>query len=142
MRLGIRGKVIASMMATLIPFLALSLYWSYRELQAERGMIQLETLRFASSGATIADEFVTATEQVLMTVAETPAVKARDRWLLNLLVKNLKPKFPYFLNLIVVDERGDRSPRRSIPLQGSGRPTQTVSSSKRSPSHTAQWSAS
>jgi len=107
MRLGIRGKVIASMMATLVPFLALSLYWSYRELEAVRGMIQLETLRFASSGATIADEFVTATEQVLMTVAEIPAVKARDRRLLNLLVKNLKPKFPYFLNLIVVDERGD-----------------------------------
>jgi PAS domain S-box-containing protein len=106
MRLGIRGKVIASMMATLIPFLALSLYWSYRELQAERGMIQLETLRFASSGATIADEFVTATEQVLMTVAETPAAKARDQRLLNLLVKNLRLKFPYFLNLIVVDERG------------------------------------
>ncbi|HZY31270.1 MAG TPA: PAS domain S-box protein, partial [Candidatus Methylomirabilis sp.] len=96
-----------SMMATLIPFLALSLYWSYRELEAERGKIRLETLRFASSGATIADEFITSTEQVLMTVAETPAVRARDRWLLTLLVKNLKLKFPFFLNLIVVDERGD-----------------------------------
>jgi PAS domain S-box-containing protein len=105
-RLGIRGKVIASMVATLVPFLALSLYWSYRELEAERSMIQLQTLRFASSAATIADEFITSTEQVLMTVAETPAVKARDRSLLNLLVKNLKRKFPYFLNLIVVDERG------------------------------------
>ncbi len=106
-RLGIRGKLIASMMATLVPFLALSLYWSYRELETERGRIQLETLRFATSGATIADEYVTATEQVLMTVAETPAVRARDRWLLNLLVKNLKLNFPYFMNLVVVDERGD-----------------------------------
>ncbi|MBI2902235.1 MAG: PAS domain S-box protein [Candidatus Methylomirabilis oxyfera] len=104
---GIRGKLIGSMMATLIPFLALSLYWSYRESEAERGKIRLETLRFASSGATIADEFITSTEQVLMTVAETPAVRARDRWLLTLLVKNLKLKFPFFLNLIVVDERGD-----------------------------------
>lgn len=105
-RLGIRGKLIASMMATLIPFLALSLYWSYRDLETERGKIQLEILRFATSGATIADEYVTATEQVLMTVAETPSVRAKDRWLLTLLVKNLKLKFPYFLNLIVVDERG------------------------------------
>jgi len=106
-RLGIRGKLIASMMATLVPFLALSLFWSYRELERERSKVQLETLRFATSGATIADEFITSTEQVLMTVAETPAVKARDRWLLTLLVKNLKLKFPYFLNLILVDERGD-----------------------------------
>ena len=78
-RWGIRGKLIASMMATLVPFLALSLYWSYRELEAERSKIQLEALRFATSGATIADEFITTTEQVLMALAEIPATVFRDR---------------------------------------------------------------
>ena len=78
-RWGIRGKLIASMMATLVPFLALSLYWSYRELEAEQSKIQLETLRFATSGATIADEFITTTEQVLMALAEHPATVFRDR---------------------------------------------------------------
>ena len=106
-RWGIRGKLIASMMATLIPFLALSLFWSYRELEAERSKIQLETLRFATSGATVADEFVTTTEQALMTLAEAPSVKAKDRRRLDPLVKRLKPKFPYFMNLVVVDERGN-----------------------------------
>jgi PAS domain S-box-containing protein len=105
-RWGIRGKLIASMMATLIPFLALSLFWSYRELEAERSKIQLETLRFATSGATVADEFVATTEQVLMTLAETPDAIAKDRRRLVPLVKRLKSKFPYFMNLVVVDERG------------------------------------
>jgi PAS domain S-box-containing protein len=94
------------MMATLIPFLALSLFWSYRELEAERSKIQLETLRFATSGATVADEFVATTEQVLMTLAETPDAIAKDRRRLVPLVKRLKSKFPYFMNLVVVDERG------------------------------------
>ena len=105
-RWGIRGKLIASMMATLVPFLALSLFWSYRELQAERGKIELETLRFATSGATIADEFVTTVDQVLMTLAETPTVKRKIGWLLDPLVKNIKLKSPNFLNLVVVDEEG------------------------------------
>ena len=105
-RWGIREKLIVSMMATLIPFLALSLFWSYRELQSERNKIQLETLRFATSGATVADEFITTTEQVLMALAETPSVKAKDRRRLDPLVKRLRPKFPYFMNLVVVDERG------------------------------------
>ncbi len=106
-RWGIRGKLIASMMATLIPFLALSLFWSYRELHAERSKIQLETLRFATSGATVADEFVTTTEQALMTLAEAPSVKAKNRRLLDPLVKRLKPRFPYFMNLVIVDDRGE-----------------------------------
>jgi PAS domain S-box-containing protein len=105
-RWGIRGKLIASMMATLVPLLALSLFWSYRELQAERGKIELETLRFATSGATIADEFVTTVDQVLMTLAETPMVKRKIGWLLDPLVKDIKLKSPNFLNLVVVDEAG------------------------------------
>jgi PAS domain S-box-containing protein len=105
-RWGIRGKLIASMMATLVPFLALTLFWSYRELQAERGKIELETLRFATSGATIADEFVSTTDQVMMTLAETPAAKTKIRWLLTPLLKNVRSKSPHFFNVIVVDERG------------------------------------
>ena len=106
-RWGIRRKLIASMMATLVPFLGLSLYWSYRDLEAERSKIQLETLRFATSSATIADEFVTTTEQSLMTFAEAPAVKAMDRRKLDPAVKRLKLKFPYFINLMVVNKRGE-----------------------------------
>jgi len=105
-RWGIRGKLIASMMATLVPFLALSLFWSYRELQAERGKIELETLRFATSGATIADEFVSTADQVLMTLAETPAAKGKIRWLLTALLKNVGSKSPHFFNVIAVDEHG------------------------------------
>lgn len=106
-RWRIRGKLIASMMATLIPFLALSLFLSYRELEAERNKIQLETLRFATSGATVADEFITTTEQVLMTLAETPAAMAKDRRQLAPLVKSLRLKFPSFMNLVIVDQRGN-----------------------------------
>ncbi len=105
-RWGIRGKLIASMMATLVPFLVLSLFWSYRELQTERRKIELDTLRFATSGATIVDEFVTTTDQVLMTLADTPTVKRKIGWLLDPLVKNIKLKSPNFLNLVVVDEQG------------------------------------
>ena len=60
-RLGIREKLVASMMATLIPFLALSLFWSYRRVEEERSKSNLEALRLATSGATIADEFITST---------------------------------------------------------------------------------
>jgi PAS domain S-box-containing protein len=117
-RWGIRGKLIASMMATLIPFLVLSLFWSYRELQAERSKIQLETLRFATSGATVADEFVTTSEHVLMTLAEAPAVKAKDRQRLDPLVKRLKPKLPHFMNLAIVDDRGELVAAAIGPQQG------------------------
>ncbi len=106
-RWGIRRKLVASMMATLVPFLALGLFWSYREMETERSKVQLQAFRFATSGATVADEFVTTTEQALMTLAEAPAVKAKDRRRLDPLVKRLKPKFPYFMNLVIVDERGE-----------------------------------
>ena len=117
-RWGIRGKLIVSMMATLIPFLALSLFWSYRELQAERNKIQLETLRFATSGATVADEFVTTTEQVLMTLAETLAARSKDRRRLDPLVKRLKSKSPQLMNLVVVDERGNLAAAAVGPQPG------------------------
>ncbi|MBI3780366.1 MAG: hypothetical protein HY278_04810 [candidate division NC10 bacterium] len=106
-RWGIRGNLIASMMATLIPLLALSLFRSYRELQSEQSKIRLETLRFVNSGATVDNEFVTTTELALMTLAEAPSVKAKDRRRLDPLVKRLQPKFLYLMNLVVVDERGN-----------------------------------
>ncbi|MBI4737348.1 MAG: GAF domain-containing protein, partial [candidate division NC10 bacterium] len=75
---GLRARLIALLVATLLPLAGLGVYWILREVREERLRVQHEAKMEAEGIADLAARRVAAVREMLATLARLPAVRAGD----------------------------------------------------------------
>ncbi|MFN3477059.1 MAG: hypothetical protein ACK4Z6_05840, partial [Candidatus Methylomirabilales bacterium] len=102
-RWTIQRKLIALVLATLLPFLALSVYGAYDRYREEKGRIQKEALNLATLAAQEADGFVASVKDLLTALAGVKAIKDRDGGEATKLFAELKRRHPRLENIFAYD---------------------------------------
>jgi PAS domain S-box-containing protein len=90
----------------LLPAIAIQAYNELDLRRARQSEVQNQALGMARLAAAEQQQIVQGVRQVLITLSELPAIKAKDREACNTYLAALRPRFPAFITLLVTDANG------------------------------------
>jgi two-component system OmpR family sensor kinase len=94
-------------LATLLPFATLVVYWAVEDFRTEQARSQARALRLARGVSADVDQFVADTRALVEAMARVPSVKRGEQPESDQLLAELVEQYPYYESLFVADSRGN-----------------------------------
>jgi PAS domain S-box-containing protein len=114
---GLRIRLIALVLLAIIPALGLTLYTGMEQRESAAAAAKADAWRLARLSAASLEEIKEGARQLLIALAQLPAVRGRDAAGCNALFANLEGKYPRYLNFGVAAPDGQVF-CSAIPLAG------------------------
>jgi two-component system OmpR family sensor kinase len=105
-RWTIRHELALLVLATLLPFAAIGVYWTREDYQAEQARIQARALRMAREVSAEVDQFIADTGALVEALARVPSVKRGEQPQVNQLLGELVERYPSYESLFVAATNG------------------------------------
>jgi two-component system, OmpR family, sensor kinase len=93
-------------LAALLPFAILGLYWTQEDYRTEQARSQTRALRLARQESASVDELVADTAALVEALARVPSVKRGEQPQSDQLLEELVERHPYYESLFVADSEG------------------------------------
>ena len=104
--MNLLSRLFVLVAVALLPAIAMQGYNELDLRSARRIEVQNQALSMAKLAAAEQQQIVQGVRQVLVTLSELPAIKARDNEACNAYLAALQPRFPAFITLLVTDAKG------------------------------------
>ncbi len=104
--MNLLSRLFVLVAVALLPAIAIQAYNELDLRRARQSEVQNQALGMAKLAAAEQQQIVQGVRQVLVTLSELPAIKAKDREACNAYLAALQPRFPAFITLLVTDAKG------------------------------------
>jgi signal transduction histidine kinase len=106
---SLRTRLLLLVLLAVIPALGLALYTNLEERQLRRALVQEHAMRLSRLVSADYERLIDDAQQLLVTLAQLPAVRARNRAACNALFADLLAQRSSYANLGVIDTDGNIS---------------------------------
>lgn len=105
-KMGIKVKLIILVSIAALPLFTTSLYHEFKNLRSARSDAQKWILHQAHMVSAEVDTFLNGGEQILIALSEIPEIKNQEWKKCRDIFSRLKPQYPYYENIFVIDREG------------------------------------
>ncbi|HZD59284.1 MAG TPA: cache domain-containing protein, partial [Anaerolineae bacterium] len=113
--LSVKGRLFLLLTVMIVPFIAFSIFKAYEIHNHLEEEASINSLSLAKNIAQDIDDYIQSTSELLILLANNTDVRAQNYPAVDAWLKKIKPKYPFYSNIIFVDTDGY--------IQATARPT-------------------